>query len=78
MPLVRTDDNPADFFTKPVSSDKFFKFRGVIMNIANDSNLSAAAATFTPPAATNFEDPPPRHVGPKLSSPTISARLAVS
>ena len=48
VPLIRTDDNPADFFTKPVSSDKFFKFRGAIMNIANGSNLSAAAAIFSP------------------------------
>jgi len=24
VPLIKTDDNPADFFTKPVSSDKFF------------------------------------------------------
>ena len=33
VPLIRTDDNPADFLTKPVSSDKFFKFRAIIMNI---------------------------------------------
>ena len=48
VPLIKTDDNPADFFTKPVSSDKFFKFRGAIMNIANGSNLSAAAVIFSP------------------------------
>ena len=48
VPLIKTDDNPADFFTKPVSSDKFFKFRGAIMNIDNGSSLSAAAAIFSP------------------------------
>ena len=51
VPLIKTDDNPADFFTKPVSSDKFFKFRGAIMNIANGSNLSANAAVFYPSTA---------------------------
>ena len=61
MPLIKTDDNPADFFTKPVSSDKFFKFRGTIMNITNVSNLSAAAITFVPSAVPNGEKPPPRH-----------------
>ena len=33
VPLIKTDDNPADFFTEPVSSEKFFKFRAIIMNI---------------------------------------------
>ena len=28
VPLIKTDDNPADFLTKPVSSDKFFKVPG--------------------------------------------------
>ena len=51
VPLIKTDDNPADFFTKPVSSDKFFKFRSAIMNIANGSNLSANAAVFYPSTA---------------------------
>ena len=35
VPLIKTDDNPADFFTKSVTSDKFFKFRTIIMNIKN-------------------------------------------
>ena len=67
VPLIKTDDNPADFFTKPVSSDKFFKFRGAIMNIAAVSNLSAAATTFFPPDMvtygnhSNVEKPPPQH-----------------
>ena len=33
VPLVRTDANAADFFTKPMPPEKFFKFRDVIMNI---------------------------------------------
>ena len=33
VPLVKTDDNPADFFTKPMAPDKFVKFRNYIMNI---------------------------------------------
>ena len=33
VPLIKTDVNPADFFTKPMSPDKFFKFRNIIMNI---------------------------------------------
>ena len=34
VPLVRTDVNAADFLTKPMPSDKFFKFRNIIMNIS--------------------------------------------
>ena len=33
VPLVKTDDNAADFFTKPMPPDKFLKFRRAIMNI---------------------------------------------
>ena len=61
MPLIKTDNNPADVFTKPVSSDKFFKFRGAIMNITNVSNLSAAATTFAPSTVPDAERSPPRH-----------------
>ena len=35
VPLVRTDDNAADFFTKPMPPDKFIKFRNIIMNISD-------------------------------------------
>ena len=38
VPLVKTDDNPADFFTKPMSPDKFFKFRDIIMNVGSRSS----------------------------------------
>ena len=35
VPLIPTDFNPADFFTKPMNPDKFIKFRNYIMNIAS-------------------------------------------
>ena len=38
VPLIKTDDNPADFFTKPMSSDKFFKFHDIIMNVGSRSS----------------------------------------
>ena len=49
VPLIKTDDNPADFFTKPVSSDKFFKFRAIIMNIKGGlpNAVKAALSTVT-------------------------------
>jgi hypothetical protein len=49
VPLIKTDDNPADFFTKPVSSDKFFKFRAIIMNIKGELSESWELCTFPPP-----------------------------
>ena len=33
VPFVRTDDNIADFFTKPLSSKRFFHLRDIIMNV---------------------------------------------
>ena len=44
VPLIRTDVNPADFFTKPMSADKFFKFRNYIMNINPRTALAATCA----------------------------------
>ena len=33
VPFVRTDDNAADMFTKPIKSvPKFFQFRAFVMN----------------------------------------------
>jgi hypothetical protein len=32
VPFVRTTENPADFFTKPLEPKKFFAFRRIIMN----------------------------------------------
>ena len=34
VPFVRTADNIADFFTKPLKSKAFFGLRNKIMNIA--------------------------------------------
>ena len=33
VPFVRTDDNLADFFTKPLASKRFFQLRDTIMNV---------------------------------------------
>ena len=33
VPFVKSADNIADFFTKPMPADKFFAFRKVIMNL---------------------------------------------
>ena len=32
VPFVRTDDNLADFFTKPLDPSRFFTLRNIIMN----------------------------------------------
>ena len=77
VPLVRTDDNAADFLTKPMSPEKFIKFRNHLMNIkspANVSNLSAAATTFSPSTVSDSEDPTPRHWSAIRSSPITSVR----
>ena len=42
VPLIKTDANPPDFFTKPMPPDKFIKFRNIIMNIGfSGSGFSA-------------------------------------
>ena len=33
VPFVRTDDNLADFFTKPLPAAQFFPLRDAIMNV---------------------------------------------
>ena len=44
VPYVPTDENPADFFTKPVKgSAKFFAMRAIIMN--EPHRVSAALGT---------------------------------
>ena len=49
VPLVRTDDNAADFLTKPMTPEKFFKFRNILMNIKTRGlELSADAKPFVP------------------------------
>jgi len=57
VPLIKTDDNPADFLTKPVSSDKFFKFRAIIMNIdgALPTVVKTALAAVTHRLPSRFE-----------------------
>ena len=35
VPFVRTADNWADFFTKPLNSAKFYAMRRVLMNERN-------------------------------------------
>ena len=44
VPFVRTDDNPADFFTKPYPNNakKFHAFRRVLMNERGDLADSAS------------------------------------
>ena len=44
VPLIKTDDNPADFFTKSVTADKFFKFRAIIMNIKDALPITVKSA----------------------------------
>ena len=49
VPLVRTDNNAADFLTKPMTPEKFFKFRNILMNIKTRGlELSADAKPFVP------------------------------
>ena len=47
VPFVRTDDNIADFFTKPLSAAKFYDMRRKIMNEPS-AERSASAAAETP------------------------------
>ena len=44
VPFVRTDDNIADFFTKPLSSKRFFYLRDIIMNVPSRADSAALAA----------------------------------
>ena len=42
VPYVKTDDNLADFFTKPLPGKKFFPLRNKIMNVIARSPRSGA------------------------------------
>ena len=42
VPFVRTDDNLADFFTKPLAPSQFFALRDKIMNVTPDIARRAA------------------------------------
>ena len=37
VPYVQSDDNIADFFTKPLTAKRFFTLRNRIMNVSADS-----------------------------------------
>ena len=46
VPFVRSVDNMADFFTKPLSAKSFFGFRDTIMNVSK-TNVSALSLSST-------------------------------
>ena len=45
VPYVKTDDNLADFFTKPLSAKRFFTLRNKIMNVPYHAMSSSSNAT---------------------------------
>ena len=45
VPFVRTDDNIADFFTKPLCAAKFFAMRRKIMNEAEPEGVDTTATS---------------------------------
>ena len=42
VPFVRSELNMADFFTKPLLSATFFRFRNAIMNVSSSDAAQAA------------------------------------
>ena len=44
VPFVRTADNLADFFTKPLDGKKFHAMRRLIMNEASDAEAARIRA----------------------------------
>ena len=40
VPFVRSDENLADFFTKPLKPQRFFELRDKIMNVKEPSSQS--------------------------------------
>ena len=46
VPFVRTDENIADFLTKPLQSKKFYAMRRVIMNEPDRTLDSVSHAAF--------------------------------
>ena len=79
VPLVKTDDNAADFFTKPLDKDKFFSFRDVLMNISPfDRGHSAALAVARHRRGVSFSQEPEFFTVPAMSPrdrATESARI---
>jgi len=47
VPFIPTDENPADFFTKPLDKKKFQHFRGILMNETPLTALSRAILSVT-------------------------------
>ena len=45
VPFVRSEQNMADFFTKPLPSSTFFRLRDAIMNVPPASALTAVSST---------------------------------
>ena len=45
VPYVATDDNLADFFTKPLNAKRFFVLRNKIMNVADAACMHRSGAT---------------------------------
>ena len=39
VPYVNTDENLADFFTKPLTAKKFFPMRNKIMNVCDETSI---------------------------------------
>ena len=50
VPFVRTDDNIADFLTKPLGAAKFYAMRALIMNERSPANPAPCAAGGRPRA----------------------------
>ena len=44
VPFVRTSDNLADFFTKPLAPDLFEFFRAAIMNLPREAGTAALSS----------------------------------
>jgi len=56
VPYVKSSDNLADFFTKPLVAKTFYRLRDEIMNVPRGSSLSGSApppAASAPPSAKN-------------------------
>ena len=62
VPFVSTTSNMADFYTKPLAGEQFYRLRNPIMNFPSRSESRAARGS----APTHASDPdaPPTH-GPE-------------
>eukprot|EP00966_Prymnesium_polylepis_P285161 6587254-Prymnesium_polylepis.1 len=62
VPFVKSADNDADFFTKPLAPNVFFAMRNRIMNHDVRTEALAAAAVPALVAALSRDAPPPEVV----------------